>query len=328
MKYFRDKLAPDNSIQDPQGGGCGDSFGVDLGLLWKVPAIRSNIGLAVCNLGPDITHVDAGPERSHAAQGHPRHRLQRLPQRGHGPAAGGGLPGAPLQVGGRRLRLRPGDRPGRVRRRRGVELPALAVRALRLQETPTTATSRTDLRLRRGPAALGRPGDHLRLRLGAPGRGPGPGQPLLRSVTASRKPAAHTPWEGARTLQPQLPSGPPIGGRILDPVAVHRGPPSRRPRWLRRRAPATRRRYGRLPVLERDWTRLGVARDGTDPVAAEQLRQAEVTRALAPGPRPGGRRRTSPARSRQLLRGRGLGPALLAGDPAEGRDGFDRRSTP
>jgi len=59
VKYFRDKLSPDNIIQDTQGGGSGDSFGVDLGLLWKVPAIRSNIGVAVANLGPDIKHVDA-----------------------------------------------------------------------------------------------------------------------------------------------------------------------------------------------------------------------------------------------------------------------------
>jgi len=58
VKYFRDKLAPSDIIQDPRGNGSGDSFGVDLGLLWKVPAIRSNIGLAVSNLGPDITHVD------------------------------------------------------------------------------------------------------------------------------------------------------------------------------------------------------------------------------------------------------------------------------
>ncbi|MFN2372135.1 MAG: PorV/PorQ family protein [Candidatus Krumholzibacteriia bacterium] len=58
VKYFRDKLAPDASIQDPRGGGSGDSFGVDLGMLWKVPSIRSNIGLAMANLGPDITHVD------------------------------------------------------------------------------------------------------------------------------------------------------------------------------------------------------------------------------------------------------------------------------
>jgi len=58
-KYFRDHLAPDNSLQDTQGSGSGDSFGVDLGLLWKVPAIRSNIGLAIANLGPDIVHVDS-----------------------------------------------------------------------------------------------------------------------------------------------------------------------------------------------------------------------------------------------------------------------------
>ncbi len=58
VKYFRDKLADDNFLQEG-GGGSGDSFGVDLGVLWKVPSIRSNIGLAVANLGPDIKHVDA-----------------------------------------------------------------------------------------------------------------------------------------------------------------------------------------------------------------------------------------------------------------------------
>ena len=58
VKYFRDKLAPDASTQEGVGGS-GDSFGVDLGLLWKVPTIRSNIGVAVANLGPDIKHVDA-----------------------------------------------------------------------------------------------------------------------------------------------------------------------------------------------------------------------------------------------------------------------------
>ena len=58
VKYFRDKLAPDESIQDAHGGGSGDSFGVDIGLLWKMPGLRSNFGIAVANLGPDITHVD------------------------------------------------------------------------------------------------------------------------------------------------------------------------------------------------------------------------------------------------------------------------------
>lgn len=59
VKYFRDKLAEDNIIQDAQGGGSGDSFGVDLGVLWKVPSLKSNFGIALANLGPDIKHVDA-----------------------------------------------------------------------------------------------------------------------------------------------------------------------------------------------------------------------------------------------------------------------------
>ncbi|MBK7770189.1 MAG: PorV/PorQ family protein [bacterium] len=59
VKYFRDKLAEDNIIQDAQGGGSGDSFGVDLGVLWKVPSLKTNFGLALANLGPDIKHVDA-----------------------------------------------------------------------------------------------------------------------------------------------------------------------------------------------------------------------------------------------------------------------------
>ena len=60
VKYFRDKLSDDFLTQDTAtGSGSGDSFGVDLGVLWKVPAIRSNLALAVANLGPDIKHVDA-----------------------------------------------------------------------------------------------------------------------------------------------------------------------------------------------------------------------------------------------------------------------------
>ncbi len=57
VKYFRDKLAPDSVMQD--AGGSGDSFGVDLGVLWKVPALKANFGMAVANLGPNIKHVDA-----------------------------------------------------------------------------------------------------------------------------------------------------------------------------------------------------------------------------------------------------------------------------
>lgn len=59
VKYFRDKLAPENSLQDAGGGGSGDSFGVDLGVLYKAPHLRSNFGLSLANLGPDIKHVDA-----------------------------------------------------------------------------------------------------------------------------------------------------------------------------------------------------------------------------------------------------------------------------
>ena len=58
VKYFRDKLADDNVLQDGSGGS-GDSFGVDLGVLWKVPAARLNLAAAVANIGPDIKHVDA-----------------------------------------------------------------------------------------------------------------------------------------------------------------------------------------------------------------------------------------------------------------------------
>jgi len=59
VKYFRDKLADDSAMQDSEGGGSGDSFGVDLGVLWKVPSLKTNFAIAIANLGPDITHVDA-----------------------------------------------------------------------------------------------------------------------------------------------------------------------------------------------------------------------------------------------------------------------------
>ncbi|MFO7652526.1 MAG: PorV/PorQ family protein [Candidatus Krumholzibacteriia bacterium] len=58
VKYFRDKLADDRSLRD-RTGGSGDSFGVDLGVLWKLPFLRANLGAMVANLGPDITHVDS-----------------------------------------------------------------------------------------------------------------------------------------------------------------------------------------------------------------------------------------------------------------------------
>jgi len=57
VKYFRDKLADDSALQEGTGGS-GDSFGVDIGMLWKVPFLRMNLAAVVANLGPDITHVD------------------------------------------------------------------------------------------------------------------------------------------------------------------------------------------------------------------------------------------------------------------------------
>ncbi len=57
VKYFRDRLAQDEFLQDGSGGS-GDSFGVDLGVLWKVPSWRMNLAAAITNLGPDIKHVD------------------------------------------------------------------------------------------------------------------------------------------------------------------------------------------------------------------------------------------------------------------------------
>ena len=58
VKYFRDKLADNNVLQDGSGGS-GDSFGVDVGFLYKVPAARLNIAAVANNIGPDIKHVDA-----------------------------------------------------------------------------------------------------------------------------------------------------------------------------------------------------------------------------------------------------------------------------
>lgn len=58
VKYFRDNLAPDAVLQDKHGGS-GSTFAVDAGVLWKIPTVRANVGVAISNLGPNITHVDA-----------------------------------------------------------------------------------------------------------------------------------------------------------------------------------------------------------------------------------------------------------------------------
>lgn len=58
LKYFRDRLAPDSILQDGHGGSA-NSFGFDMGVLWKVPTINLNLAAVVQNLGPPIVHVDA-----------------------------------------------------------------------------------------------------------------------------------------------------------------------------------------------------------------------------------------------------------------------------
>ncbi len=72
--------------------------------------------------------------------------------------------------------------------------------------------------------------------------------------------------------------------------------------------------YGRLPVLLRDWQHLPAQPDGTDPVAAEQRRQVEVTRRWQQVHELVGGAHVSHRAWDQLSR-RGLGPALLAGGP-------------
>jgi hypothetical protein len=57
FKYVRVQLAPDLPTLPP-GSGTGSTVAVDLGLLWRVPGDRLNIGVALQNLGPDITFVE------------------------------------------------------------------------------------------------------------------------------------------------------------------------------------------------------------------------------------------------------------------------------
>jgi len=57
VKYYRDKLAPDEVLQDGTGG-TGSTYAFDAGLLWKIPAMKMNVAVAVANLGKAIKHVD------------------------------------------------------------------------------------------------------------------------------------------------------------------------------------------------------------------------------------------------------------------------------
>ncbi len=58
-KYFRDKLADNEDLQD-RAGGSGDSYGVDLGLMYKIREWNLNLAAVAANLGfnNEIKHVD------------------------------------------------------------------------------------------------------------------------------------------------------------------------------------------------------------------------------------------------------------------------------
>lgn len=58
LKYFRDKLA--ENLPGGQTGGSGDSYGIDLGVLYKIPSVRMNAALTAVNVGfgNNIVHVD------------------------------------------------------------------------------------------------------------------------------------------------------------------------------------------------------------------------------------------------------------------------------
>ncbi len=75
-----------------------------------------------------------------------------------------------------------------------------------------------------------------------------------------------------------------------------------------------RARYGNLPIMDRDWTRLPMGPGGTDPVAREQQRQAEVNRRWHRVHEIFGEHHVS-RRSADLLRRRGFGGALLDKSP-------------
>ena len=57
LKFVRVDLAPADKTQD-RAQGAGSSFAADVGALYKVPQLKSSIGLAIQNLGPNIAYID------------------------------------------------------------------------------------------------------------------------------------------------------------------------------------------------------------------------------------------------------------------------------
>lgn len=57
LKLVRVDLAPADKTQDRQAGR-GTTFAADLGGLYKIPKLKSSVGLALQNLGPNIAYID------------------------------------------------------------------------------------------------------------------------------------------------------------------------------------------------------------------------------------------------------------------------------
>src|SRR5258705_2091153 len=57
LKLVRVDLAPEDKTQDRQAGR-GTTFAADVGALYKVPQLKSSIGLAIQNLEPNIAYID------------------------------------------------------------------------------------------------------------------------------------------------------------------------------------------------------------------------------------------------------------------------------
>src|SRR5258705_9879854 len=57
LKLVRVDLAPGDKTQDRQPGR-GTTFAADVGALYKLPKLKSSIGLAIQNLGPNIAYID------------------------------------------------------------------------------------------------------------------------------------------------------------------------------------------------------------------------------------------------------------------------------
>ncbi len=61
MRYIQSLLAPDwVQVGEEKGSGKGNAFGVDVGILYKLPFLKGmSFGANLSNMGPKITYIDA-----------------------------------------------------------------------------------------------------------------------------------------------------------------------------------------------------------------------------------------------------------------------------